>query len=129
MSYMQYAPSPDGYMKPGLKQVPRIIPITMICGNTFCLKLKLKNIEPTAIYFTVRGQFGRKGFSKSLEDGISSIGDGVYLVRIAPEDTAQLTPAIYFYDCDICVGDDMYTPFGGSFRLLKDIATAGCDDD
>ena len=56
-------------------------------------------------------------FQKTLSLGISQLQNGDYYVKIEPEDTEGLTPLKYYYDLQIEIGDDIYTPLKGRFDV------------
>jgi len=60
-------------------------------------------------------------FQKSLSDGITQLTDGSYYVKIAPADTANLTKQKYYYDLEITIGEDVYTPRKGYLDVKWDI--------
>ena len=60
-------------------------------------------------------------FQKTLSIGISHLDNGDYYVKIEPEDTAGLTPRKYYYDLQIEIGDDVYTPLKGRFDVRWDV--------
>lgn len=103
------------------------IPISMIRGDTLEFNVHTPDLETdlTGAFFTVRQSFGGQIlFQKSLTSGITKQSDGVYLVRVAPADTASLTPATYVYDLELRVNPDVYTPILGSFTIEMDVTTA-----
>jgi hypothetical protein len=98
------------------------IPITMTRGDTLAFKLTLTGMTASAIYFSARPDLNADYvFQKSLSDGISLIEGSTYRVRVAPEDTATLAPGKYVYDCELHIGEDVYTPFGGTLELKNDV--------
>ena len=98
--------------------------ITMTRGDTLAFNLRLKGLEDNldSAYFTVT-QPESLGFvqifQKSLNDGITNLGDGLYSVRVAPEDTVQMFPKAYLYDIEIGIGEDVFTPFAGELKLER----------
>lgn len=60
-------------------------------------------------------------FQKSLGDGIAKSSTGKYTVRVAPADTKDLDPGVYYYDLQIEIDDDVYTPLKGKLTLEQDI--------
>ena len=60
-------------------------------------------------------------FQKSLGDGITDNGDGTYNVRVAPEDTENVTAGAYFYDLQIGINGDVYTLMLGLLTILQDV--------
>lgn len=60
-------------------------------------------------------------FQKSLSDGISKMGQGTYVVRVAPSDTANAKPGKYFYDLEIGCNGDVFTVMRGVLELMQDV--------
>lgn len=60
-------------------------------------------------------------FQKSLGEGISKKSDGVYIVRIAPEDTVELDAGQYAFDLQISVNTDVFTIMLGVIILSQDV--------
>lgn len=60
-------------------------------------------------------------FQKTLSLGISHLNNGDYYVKIEPEDTEGLTFRKYYYDLQIEIGDDIYTPLKGRFDVRWDV--------
>ena len=60
-------------------------------------------------------------FQKSLSDGISKVGQGSYVVRVAPNDTADAKPGKYFYDLEIGCNGDVFTVMSGVIEIMQDV--------
>lgn len=75
------------------------------------------------VYFTCKSNRSdaRYLFQKSLSDGISKAGQGVYVVRVAPSDTARAKPGKYFYDLEIGCNGDVFTVMRGVLELMQDV--------
>lgn len=110
------------------------IDITAIRGDTIALGVELYDEDGTLItddldaaYFSCKTDPSDSDyvFQKSLTDGISKIEAGKYRVRVAPEDTKDLEPGSYFYDLEITIGSDVYTPLKGKLKLEQDITREG----
>ena len=61
-------------------------------------------------------------FRKSLSDGVSKVGQGAYVVRVAPSDTAAAKPGKYFYDFEIGCNGDIFTVMRGVIEIMQDVA-------
>ena len=61
-------------------------------------------------------------FHKTLGSGITADGNGKYTVRVAPADTASLSPGMYDYDLEFTIGSDVYTPMKGKIHLIMDVS-------
>lgn len=58
---------------------------------------------------------------KTLDAGITQLESGDYYVKIEPTDTEGLEPRKYYYDLQITIGDDIYTPLKGRFDVRWDV--------
>ena len=56
-------------------------------------------------------------FQKSLNNGITRI----YQVKISPEDTKNMKAGYYYYDIQIKVGSDVFTPLLNQLKIIEDI--------
>lgn len=105
--------------------VTKVKNITMIRGDTvqFTLALKNTDIIPDEIWFSVRKNSDAPDyvFQKSLDNGITPDNEGGYLVRIAPEDTQELTAGQYIYDLELKINEDIATPLMGKIELVADV--------
>lgn len=108
--------------------------ITMTRGDTFSFgfeiyeldennELVLSDQELDSVYFTCKQNYTDEynAFQKSLEDGISNVGTGQYVVRIAPEDTKDLEAGKYFYDLEISANSDVFTFLKGVLEIEHDV--------
>lgn len=90
--------------------------ISMIRGNTVAFGMEFLDLDQDldSAYFTVKPSYdGEIVFQKELGDGIEKVETGKYRLRIAPEDTEEVTPGMYFYDLVIGVNSDVYTIITG----------------
>lgn len=103
--------------------------IEMVRGDTFAFAVEIKDQEDQGItldsaVFACKQDLTEDTpylFSKSLGDGITSAGDGVYNVRVAPEDTADAEAGKYFYDLQVSVNGDVFTILKGVLALDQDV--------
>lgn len=104
--------------------------ITMVRGDTLALGIELYDDDGelltddlTGAYFSCKADSDDEEyvFQKSLSDGISKRSTGVYSVRVAPEDTEDLEAGVYYYDLEIQISSDVYTPIKGKLTLETDI--------
>lgn len=97
--------------------------IEMVRGDTLSFGIEFEGLDQDldAAYFTVRNR-NNDGqiLQKSIGDGITKTEANKYRVRVAPEDTANVTPGVYNYDLEITVGDDVYTILRGTLQLFRD---------
>lgn len=98
--------------------------ITMVRGDTLSFGMQLLELDKDldSAYFTCKQNYTDElnAFQKSLGDGITKIGTGEYVVRVAPEDTKHMEPGKYFYDLQIGVNTDIFTVMHGVLELLSD---------
>ena len=52
---------------------------------------------------------------------VTQISENNFILRIAPEDTAELIAGYYYYDLELKIGDDVYTIALGTFQIIRDI--------
>lgn len=76
-----------------------------------------------SVYFTCKSSRSdnRFVFQKSLSHGIAKTGQGAYVVRVAPEDTATAKPGKYFYDLEIGCNGDVFTVMRGVLEIMQDV--------
>lgn len=93
-------------------------------GFNFTIKDK-EGDEPTldAVYFSVKENpdASEYVFQKTLGDGITPLSGGGYYVKIEPDDTKDLAKTKYFYDLEVNIGDDVYTPLKGQLEIKWDV--------
>lgn len=104
--------------------------IRMVRGDTlsFCLQVYDDEGEPFGqdlerAYFTCKSNRSDKRFlfKKSLADGVSKVGQGSYVVRVAPSDTANAKTGKYFYDFEISCNGDVFTVMRGVLEIMQDV--------
>ena len=101
--------------------------ITMVRGDTLSFNVQITDqsgdlIEVDSAYFTCKklSTDDSNIFKKSLDDGISMLDD-CYVVRVAPEDTRNVSAGQYFYDLQIGVGEDIFTILIGVLEIEQDV--------
>ena len=78
--------------------------------------------EIESMFFTVKKTInGDALFQKELGNGISALNDRLYVIRIAPEDTADLEIGSYYYDFQVTINDDVFTLLKGVFDITYDV--------
>lgn len=91
--------------------------ITLPRGNSRDISIELKSGgEPYALkggeklIFTVK-QFKSRDADDIIQKVMTAddIEDGLYIVRLKPEDTINMEPGTYFFDIAIAVNEDFYT--------------------
>lgn len=104
---------------------PIVQNITFVRGDTLQFDVHLTDVEATveSMFFSAKKAVtdDAYAFQKSLDDGITEVEENVYRVRVAPEDTAQLTAGTYVYDLQIGLGADIFTIMTGKIKLQQDV--------
>lgn len=104
--------------------------ITMTRGDTLSFGFELLDGNEEAFsddlasaFFTCKQNYtdAENVFQKSLGNGISKIGTGEYVVRVAPEDTADKEAGKYFYDLQIGINSDIFTILKGVLEIEHDV--------
>lgn len=98
--------------------------ITMVKGDTLSFGIVIvgQDGEPmdidSAIFIAKKDyDTGLAIFEKTLGNGIEKEEDGLYTVRIDPEDTINEASGRYYYGFRLGVGDDIYTFMHGILEL------------
>lgn len=100
--------------------------ITMTRGDTFAFDCGMSSdiaSSVDSVFLTVKSKPANMSyiFQKTFDDGIRKKDDKTFRFRIAPEDTESLTPGKYYYDIQLNIGDDVYTPLSGILKILQDV--------
>lgn len=104
--------------------------IRMVRGDTLSFGLQFYDETGTPFgqdleraHFTCKSNRSDRRFlfQKSLSDGVSKVGRGSYVVRVAPSDTADAKPGKYFYDLEICCNGDVFTIMRGVIEIMQDV--------
>lgn len=97
-------------------------------GDSKGFNFRVKNMqgqttELDGAYFSVKESLDDTNyiFQKTLDNGITLLNSGDYYVKIEPEDTEDLELRKYYYDLQIVIGDDVYTPRKGRFDVKWDV--------
>ena len=101
----------------------------MVRGDTFRFTIEIEglNVPLTNAYFSCKKnkEDNEYIFQKSLSDGISEVQrtqtSRQYEIVVAPEDTEEVDAENYFYDLEIVVGDEVYTPLLGILKIDMDV--------
>lgn len=102
--------------------------ISTIRGNTISFNF-ITDEEIDNAYFTAKRTTDKDDtdyfFQKTLNDGISLVDtteEGyVYAVRVAPIDTNNIDGGEYFYDLQIGINGDVFTPLIGQLKIIDDV--------
>ncbi len=98
--------------------------IQMVRGDTLAFGMEIEGLgqDLASCYFTCKKSFqGENIFQKSIGNGVSKVSDGVYRVRVAPEDTADVEAGNYYYDLQIGVNSDIFTLLRGVLMIQNDV--------
>lgn len=101
----------------------------MVRGDTFRFNLEIEGLEEdlTDAYFSCKKNKDDTEylFQKSLGDGITKKDDTdtskIYEVVVAPEDTEEAEDGNYFYDLQIEVDGEVFTPLLAILKIEKDV--------
>lgn len=97
----------------------------LVRGDTLVFSFQVTGLSSpiSSVTFSCKGTVKDEAylFQKTLDDGIEVSEDGIYTVRIAPEDTANLNARRYAYDLEITIDQDVYTPMLGDLDLIADV--------
>ena len=102
--------------------------LTMLRGSTFSFSFELIGLNQSvdAAFFSCKAKLEDTAyaFQKTLEDGIeegTGQAAGIFSVRIAPEDTAELPAGRYYYDLVVDANDDRQPIMFGSLILVQGV--------
>lgn len=99
--------------------------INMARGDTCSFGLKFEGLGQdldTAFLTVKKNALDEEPlFQKSIGDGITKQDDSRYVVRIIPEDTAELDAGQYPFDLQISVNGDVFTIMLGVIILSQDV--------
>ena len=102
--------------------------ITMVKGDTLCFGLELTDetgapFDITNALFVARKDYNNPTalFEKVLGDGIEQVDDGLYSVKVSPEDTADDAVGRYVYQLKVMYGSDVYTVMRGILELESEV--------
>ena len=105
--------------------------ICMVRGDTLAFGIEIDGLEQDldTVFFTCKANYddtdANAVFKKSLGSGIEKVSDGQYRVRVAPEDTANVDPGMYYYDLELGVNSDIFTVLRGTLRINWDVTRNG----
>lgn len=98
--------------------------ITITRGDTLTFGVKFEGVDmvDTAFFSCKKNQYDTDYiFKKALKNGIDFVENGVYRVRVAPSDTAELDVGIYYYDLEIRKNGDVFTVLKGHLKIEQGI--------
>lgn len=101
--------------------------ITMIKGDTLSFNVEVfdQSGAPMTVdtaYFTVKKNINSAdiAFQLSMNSGITYVDD-LLVVRVPPSATDTLEAGRYYYDLQLGVDDDIYTPMIGILTIEQDV--------
>jgi hypothetical protein len=99
--------------------------LSMVRGDSFAFDLRLTDFDGviTDIAFTAkkRAKDTEAVIAKTFSDGVTKISEGVYRVRVAPQDTSNVEAGRYMYDIQVTMGEDVITPLIGYITIVQDV--------
>lgn len=99
--------------------------MSMVRGDTLSFGIELDDFDQDldTVFFSCKENYEDASyiFHKSLGDGISKIETGKYVVRVAPEDTKDVTVGQYYYDLEIGANGDIFTVLKGVLDIEFDV--------
>lgn len=98
--------------------------LTMVRGDTLSFGFEYDGTtqDLATAFFTCRKSFNSEQviFQKSLGHGITKSDTGKYIVRVAPSDTRYLEAGAYYYDLQVSINGDVFTPLKGALIIEND---------
>lgn len=101
--------------------------IAMIKGDTLSFNVEVfdQSGAPMTVdtaFFTVKKNIGsdEPTFQLSMNNGITYVDD-LLVVRVPPSATDTLEAGRYYYDLQLGVDDDIYTPMIGMLTIEQDV--------
>lgn len=102
--------------------------ITMVKGDTLAFGVELidqfeQPVDIDDAVFVAKKNYTdvEAVFEKTLGNGIERISDGVYTVRVAPEDTADNEAGRYYYGFRVMLNGDVFTIMRGIIELEPEV--------
>lgn len=106
--------------------------LRMVRGDTFSFTIEIDGLttDLTGAYFSCKKNKDDNDyiFQKSLSDGIVKSAETdtskSYKITVAPADTNEIVEGNYYYDLQIEVSDEVFTPLIGILNIVADITRA-----
>ena len=100
--------------------------LSMVKGDTGNITVILEGFEGTfeSAYMTVKANPADSApivFQKTLGNGITVQDEDELLVKVAPNDTKNLTAGVYYYDIQVGANGDIQTVALGNLDIVQDI--------
>ena len=102
-----------------MKTIEKDIELTRKNSYGFNFSIKDLNEEVTSVYLSCKEvpEDTRYVFQKSLNNGIKKLDDGSFYVKIEPNDTKDIDFTKFYYDLQVTIGEDVYTPLKGRIYI------------
>lgn len=97
--------------------------ITMVRGDTMSFGFEYDGTtrDLTTALFTCKSNTNNAVvFQKTLGNGITKLATGKYVIRVAPNDTKNKTAGTYYYDFQVSIDNDVFTPLIGTLTIEQD---------
>ena len=102
--------------------------ITMVRGDSLSFGIQIYDQDKALMdieeaFFSCKKNINDSAyvFQKSIADGIERMELGVYDVRVAPEDTAEIEAGRYFYDMQVRLNSDIFTIMKGVLEIEMNV--------
>ena len=103
--------------------------IDMVRGDTLSIAFSIEadtvidiDSDNVAFTFSVKKKAADTEYVFQKDKSAVTVeSDNSFILRIAPEDTAELDEGIYEYDLEFRYGSDVYTLSRGRFCIISDI--------
>ncbi len=99
--------------------------MSMVRGDTLSFGIEIEDFDQDldTVFFSCKSNYDDSAyvFQKSLGDGITKVETGKYIVRVAPEDTKDVSVGKYYYDLEIGANSDIFTVLRGVLDIEYDV--------
>ena len=99
--------------------------MAMVRGNSLSFGLEIEGLDGDLefAYFTCKKNFNDQNnvFQKTLNNGITKLEAGKYVIRIAPNDTADVEAGNYYYDLTVGANGDVLTLVKGVLTIEQNV--------
>lgn len=99
--------------------------ITMTQGDTLSFGIRVRDqygelLDINSAVFVCKKTYtaAESVFEKTLNDGISRLDDGEYVVRVAPADTENAAAGKYHYNLRVGLNEDVFTALSGIIEIV-----------
>lgn len=79
-----------------------------------------------AVDFSIKHTIQSTGYLVHKDkSAVTTVADNSFVLRVAPEDTANLAENYYPYDLQLTIGDDVFTIAIGNIHIIADVTRNG----